>query len=313
MNSIFANMYLEIIERIKVKVPEIKYINQDFGQIDNYEERPPVSFPCLLIDFESFGFSDMGSNCQIAEGTVKLRLATAPFSNQSSITPDIVQAKAMAYYELETKLYQALHGWQGNVFGYLMREGVETEKREDELRVRAISFSTCFQDNSATDMIGLVVVDPTLVINGQTGFLPVFRWVWSQSDSNQTELKILNMPSAHVIVEMAIHIRSEANLALVYDLIVTGANITEANCPNINHQNGGPLYSPASFGSGYRYIVTVKYKTSLGITGTAYAEIWQDPDGNYTQGITDIYDVIGALDINLPINRIGASTLIEPS
>lgn len=311
MDSQFVQMYLEIMARIKDQVPDISYINFDLGQLENYGERPAVSFPCVLLDFDNFTFSDMLSNSQIAEGTVRVRFAFAPFSNTSSLTPQIAQAKGLNYLEIERKLYKALHGWDGTDFGALMRESVETEKREDDLRVRAMNFSTTFQDNSAGDVFG--AVNPVLVINGNTGYLPKFIWEWSKGVNMETQLKITPV-GTQTIVEMAINVKSTANLNLQYDLAITGANITEALCPNINNQNGGNLYSPPFFSTEYRYIITVKFLTSLGISGVAYGVIWQDPDGNFTQPPnTDIHAVISAQDFDLPIARTGDSVLIDPS
>lgn len=309
MDSQFAHMYLEIMARIKDQVPDISYINLDLGQLENYEDRPAVSFPCVLLDFDNFTFSDMLNNSQIAEGTVRVRLAFAPFSNTSSLTPQIAQAKGLNYLEIERNLYKALHGWDGTDFGALMRESVETEKREDPLRVRSMNFSTTFQDNSAGDVFG--AVNPSLVINGNTGWIPAFTWEWSKVGVTllTTQLKIVPIGTQD-IVHMEIEVISTANPALKYNAVLTGSPVTEAICANINHQQGGPLYSPPFYGTGYKYVVIVKMVTQKGISGIAYAAIWQDPDGNFTNQITDVYDVLNATE---PKSRSGSSTLIYPS
>lgn len=149
MNSPYAKMYLEIAERLKVAVATKLYVNMELGQLEGYELRPAVSFPCVLIDFTDFNFSDMGENCQIGEGNVILRIAFTPYSNTSNITPQAFKEKGLKYFEIETEIYKALQGWQGEDFGALMRESDSTEKREDDIRVRQLVFSTTFQDNLA--------------------------------------------------------------------------------------------------------------------------------------------------------------------
>lgn len=149
MNSPFANIFLEVLERLRSEVPEARYINQDVGQLDNYTDRPAVTFPCILTDFQDFNFSEMGEASQMAEGNVVIRLAFNPFSDSSNLSSDVVRTKALAYYDIEWKINKALHGWQGEAFGYLTRKSAITEKRDDNLRVREIIYATCFQDNSA--------------------------------------------------------------------------------------------------------------------------------------------------------------------
>ncbi len=171
MNSPFANMLSEIMARIKSQLPDVRYINADLGQLDFYETRPAVSFPCVLIDFENFTFAHQGEACQMAEGTVKVRLAHTPFSNSSSINDTEVREKALSYLDTEYRLNRALHAWQGESFGYLMRVAADTEKREDDIRVRELRYTTCFQDNSASPTYTPLPLDTTanMVAEGLTG------------------------------------------------------------------------------------------------------------------------------------------------
>ena len=48
MDQIFS----AVQSRLQQKVSELKWIDFDFGQLDAYELRPPVQFPCALIDIE---------------------------------------------------------------------------------------------------------------------------------------------------------------------------------------------------------------------------------------------------------------------
>lgn len=151
MNSPFATYYLELMARIKAAVPAIKYINQDLGQLEEDTDRPSVSFPCVLIDFDDFQFTDESYNAQMGEGNVAIRLGHAPYSNGSSLSPDTVRVKALEYYELEHLLVKALQGWEGTEFGPMTRIAEGNEKREDKLRVRYIIFKVAYQDNSTID------------------------------------------------------------------------------------------------------------------------------------------------------------------
>jgi len=171
MQSQLANMFIEIMDRIKDKVPAIRYINFDMGQIDFYDGlRPKVSFPALLIDYGNFVYSDLGRGVQEVRGEIKFRLAFSPYSNSSSLSPAEVRAKALEYLEIDYTLNQFLHGWQGTDFGALTRIAAITEEREDTLRVRATSYAVNFFDSSASPATTLMD-DPAINVQaeGPTG------------------------------------------------------------------------------------------------------------------------------------------------
>lgn len=151
MNSPLGKYFLEIMNRIKDAVPGVRYINQDLGQLETDLDRPAVSWPCVLIDFDQFEFTDESYNAQIGEGLVIIRIGYAPYSSSSSLTPDQVREKALEYYEIEQSVYESLQGWQGTEFGAMTRTATGNEKREDKLRVRYIVFKSTYQDNTAID------------------------------------------------------------------------------------------------------------------------------------------------------------------
>lgn len=149
MNSPFANIFLALQQHIHDSVTDLKYIDRDLGQL-KASARPPVSWPCLLIDFEDFDFENLGENVQTAKGTVVLRLGFAPFSNSSQVTPSPYLQQAIGYYDMEWELHKTIQGWApGNEFGSLIRTSTTTQKRTDAYRVRELRYSIAFEDYSA--------------------------------------------------------------------------------------------------------------------------------------------------------------------
>ncbi len=147
MNSPFANLFIAIQSHIRASLAAITHIDQDLGQLKN--ARPPVTWPCLLLDFEDFTFSDLSENVQTARGTVVLRLGFAALSNTTQATPDTYVQKALGYYDLEWALHKTLQGWSpGAEFGSLNRESVSTQKRTDNYRVRELRYTIAFEDYS---------------------------------------------------------------------------------------------------------------------------------------------------------------------
>lgn len=150
LESPFGRLFLAIQDRIKEKVPGIRWIDMESGQLENYGDRPAVLWPCLLIDFPDCGYEDMTEVIQEADGLVQLRLAFPPFSATSGNTPIAYKDKALKYLELENEVYKALHGIKLDGFGYLMRKSAKTEQREgDSIRVRDLRFSIVYEDHNA--------------------------------------------------------------------------------------------------------------------------------------------------------------------
>lgn len=156
--SPFGTLFTAIQDRIKLQVPEIRFIEQDLGQLEF--ERPPVVYPCALIDFTDWTFEDAGENLQFAQGSINIRLAFEAFSTTHNITPDTFKNKALHYYDLEWKLYKSLQGWKPEKYGYLLRTAAATEPREDNLRVRVLQFSCGFEDLSAMSKYQKVNLKP---------------------------------------------------------------------------------------------------------------------------------------------------------
>lgn len=151
LQSFFSLLYTGIVKRIKEMVPEIRWIDQDLGQLEFYNERPPVAWPCVLIDFPSTSYDQLLQQVQTGNIIINCRLAFAPFSQSSNTAPQAVMDKALHFWELEMKLYQALQNWNPSqdICQPLTRTTATTERREDAIRVRVISFTTAFEDSSA--------------------------------------------------------------------------------------------------------------------------------------------------------------------
>lgn len=151
-NSAFTEIIFKIQERIKSQVPVIRMTDEDAGQLEDYDAkgRPAVSWPCLLIGFEDFEFNDIGNNAQIVSGKVLLRLGFPPFSLASSWMPLATKQKALKYFDYEWQVYKALHGWNIPGIGYMNCRGATTERREDPIRVRALTYEVEFEEYSAS-------------------------------------------------------------------------------------------------------------------------------------------------------------------
>ena len=49
------------MERIREKVPELRWVDADEGQLDFQDSRPPVAFPCCLVELSYPGAENMSA------------------------------------------------------------------------------------------------------------------------------------------------------------------------------------------------------------------------------------------------------------
>lgn len=50
-----------VMERIREKVPELRWVDADEGQLDFQDSRPPVAFPCCLVELSYPGAENMSA------------------------------------------------------------------------------------------------------------------------------------------------------------------------------------------------------------------------------------------------------------
>lgn len=149
LTSPLALLFEKLIARIEAQVPDIRMIDHDWNQLDF--ENPPITYPCLLIDFPDTSFTQM-QKYQLAQAAVRLKLIYRSFTATSNITPTTNREDALAFYELEQQVYEALQAWyaDGLLSNAMIRKNASTDKRDDGLRVRVIDFECGFNDSTVT-------------------------------------------------------------------------------------------------------------------------------------------------------------------
>jgi hypothetical protein len=152
-------LFLSICERLKQAVPELNWIDMDAGQLDDRAENYPFLFPAAFIDFPAATASSLKGGSQDLRLDVVVRLALdIPYDTHQG-APD--QRQAAESLKLLNSIQSALHGYTGSMlllpdgtfedthFQQLERNGWESERRDDGIKVFAISFSTMLRDNNA--------------------------------------------------------------------------------------------------------------------------------------------------------------------
>lgn len=138
-----------ILDKISEKLselPEIKYSDENWGQLDYYGTDAPVQWPCTLVDYNSGQFSNNGKDIRAVpqnrqEGLIgiEITIANLKLTNSSTRAPLLQKQKAFSIYELVEKVHQHLHGWSPVINGGgLTRTNFAKVRRNDgiqEIRV----------------------------------------------------------------------------------------------------------------------------------------------------------------------------------
>ena len=105
-------IFIAIMERIAQKMPELSYIDEDYGHLETgaEEEHYPVTFPSVLIGNTESDWKDFGYGVQKSMSLVTVRLAVDCYddTHYTSGTYDKVRERQLKAKEL----YKALQGFQ---------------------------------------------------------------------------------------------------------------------------------------------------------------------------------------------------------
>lgn len=128
---------------------KLQYIDMDWGQLDYYNNAPPVKFPCALIDIRTMNYTGEGIGTQIGIVDIEVRIADIPLANSSAAAPATQRHNAMRIHRLVNAVFAHLHGWQPansppsvglGGFGPLTRISGTKTKRQDGIKEMRLVF-----------------------------------------------------------------------------------------------------------------------------------------------------------------------------
>jgi len=144
--------FLEAVQTKLATLPALKYIDEDWGQMDSYSPNPPTMFPCALIDITSMNYSNIGKdnssspvNRQLGEGTVTFIVADVKLSNTSHRAPQSQKNNAWTIWTIIEDLHKIVHGWKPlEKSGALMRTSLKRIRRDDGIQEYQITYTIGF-------------------------------------------------------------------------------------------------------------------------------------------------------------------------
>jgi hypothetical protein len=143
---------LQNIQNRLSEVIELKYIDEDWGQLNMYQ--PPVKWPCCLIDISDVNYSNLGKhpsfggvgggsqNRQLGRATIKITLANLKLTNTSMQAPQIQKDQAWAIWGLVQKIHEKMHGFAPDVnCSKMLRLDLKRSIRDDGVQEYFITYT----------------------------------------------------------------------------------------------------------------------------------------------------------------------------
>lgn len=141
-------IYSKLLELLS-EIPTLKWIDLDKGQLD-LTDRPPVAFPCALIEIDLPRCEDLGAKKQHCNASFTIRLGFNVLGETSAVTPGARRDAALNYFDLVDEVYAKLQGYGNTQLSPFSRKRISNERRADGLKVIVMTFETEFNDFSAT-------------------------------------------------------------------------------------------------------------------------------------------------------------------
>lgn len=140
---------LENTQKLLCDISGLKYVDENWGQLDDYSPHPPTQFPLVLIDVGTVAYSDIGidrksspQNRQLATATVVLSIANLKTTNTSARAPKTQKETAWSIWDIVENVHKTLHGKSAadNAGGFI-RTAIRKVRRDDGIQLFEVTYS----------------------------------------------------------------------------------------------------------------------------------------------------------------------------
>ena len=136
-----------VMAKLKTQVSDLQYIAEDYGQIDNYGDVPPVKFPCALLSIGHVQYEEATKSQRRVKITLLVRIADAPSLIGNVAAPDSYRTRAFAIFDLIEKVKTAINGMQSQSYNKIKIQNATHFVREDLIREYAMTFQTGYLED----------------------------------------------------------------------------------------------------------------------------------------------------------------------
>jgi len=140
------NIFLSIQKKLS-EVTELKHIDKNWSQL--LYEKPPVKFPCALLNITGINYSQLGVLAQDANGIVEITIANHRLKNSSGKAPR--KEEAYMVFDVIEKMHQLLQGWTNNEFQPLVRTSIQKLDASYCYEIYKVSYQTSWRVFKETD------------------------------------------------------------------------------------------------------------------------------------------------------------------
>lgn len=143
-----TQLFIALCDYLTAEVPELRWIDEDEGQLNTAQGiRPPVDFPCCLIDIHYPSCRDVNDTEQIVNATITLKLGFQPVGETNNRAPHPVREKALERLAIVEKTQTVLQGWTaGDTVEPLTRKSARPSVLPNRTKVYIIVYNTEYQE-----------------------------------------------------------------------------------------------------------------------------------------------------------------------
>lgn len=132
------------LRQIVTAVPSIRWFDLDKGQLNNYEVRPDIDFPAVLVKIEYPTTSKLTGKQQQCNVIITANIVFDFMDDTSSITPDEILMQSLEVYDTADQVHKTLQGSIDVtvIRTPLERASVRDPNRADKLKILQYVYTT---------------------------------------------------------------------------------------------------------------------------------------------------------------------------
>lgn len=123
-------IYLAIMAAIEAKVPEIRWIDFDLGQLDE-GNNPPLSWPCVLLGFGAGDYTDLSPEADAGSVSIEVRIGFKLLERTHSKANTGYRNQALEYLDVVEAVRLAIVALKGDTFTPMSYRSSVHERRAD--------------------------------------------------------------------------------------------------------------------------------------------------------------------------------------
>ncbi len=142
------DIFIALCDHLEREVPELRWIDEDEGQLAIVPgARPPVDFPCCLLDIQYSSCRDITDTEQVVSPTVTLRVAFLACGDTNSKVPGPLRRKALERLDVVARIHACLQGWTaGDTISPMSRRSTRPSVTAAGIKVYTIIYDTTFEE-----------------------------------------------------------------------------------------------------------------------------------------------------------------------